>query len=91
MNKTLTIDQITPQNIELLSEEEIYDVLNIVIRSLPKEQRSEYVNILKQKFDFRSISPTKNYLRKDMIMYGYKFFDIPNNNQLIMGIKRKTT
>lgn len=90
MEKIASIKEITPENLCKLSREDVYDLLNTVVRGLPKEERSYYMDIIRTVFDFRSISPTKNYLRKDMIAYGYKFFPIPQNDKLIMGIKRKT-
>jgi hypothetical protein len=82
-------EEITIENVSKLSEEEVYNLLNTVIRNIPREKRSHYMNIVKTVYDFRSISPTKSYLKKDMMVYGYKFFSIPDNNELIMGIKRK--
>lgn len=86
------IENVTQLNNELiarLTEDEIYDLLDRVIRPLNAIERTRYMDLLRTRFDFRSIQQTKNYLRKDMEAYGYKFFKIPNNDNMIMGIKRK--
>jgi len=89
MEKITSIEELRPEEVEKLSEEEVHDLMYTLIIDLPKEKRSHYVDMLRVAFDLRSTSPTKSYLKRDMIFYGYKFFPIPNNDKLILGVKRK--
>lgn len=85
----VNIDGLKVEDIDKLSEEEVHHLMYTQIAKLPKDHRSRYMDMLRTTFDLRSISPVKRNLRKDMMLYGYKFFPIPNNNDLIIGIKRK--
>lgn len=90
MKKITSEEEITEQNIDNLTEEDAFDLIYTVINPLPAERRNVYVSLLKAKFDFRTIQAYKRTLKNDMILYGYKFFEHPNKECLIMGIKRKT-
>jgi hypothetical protein len=89
MEKTITLEALTLENVKALSEEEVSNMLNKDILELPKEKQAFYSNIIRTAFDFRSVSKKNRTLKGDMTMYGFKFFTIPNNNSYIMGIKRK--
>lgn len=89
MKKITVENEITAENINNLTEEEVFDLLNGVISSLPTERRNPYLKLLKTVFDFRTIQSYKRNLKKDMMLYGYKFFQNPNKEDLIVGIKRK--
>lgn len=89
MEKTISLEEITTENIFELSEKDVSDLLNKVICDLPKDSRSYYVNIISSAFEFRSISAKKPLLKEELGMYGFKFYAIPCNKKLIMGVKRK--
>jgi hypothetical protein len=91
MDKIISADQITLESLDNLSEDTVYELLNTIIKPLPVEVRSQYMSLIRKKFDIRTISSTKNNLKKDMILFGFKFFQIPNNENFIMGIKRQHT
>lgn len=86
----IPLEELTPENVVKLSEEDVSNLLNKVISDLPKERRAPYVAIISSFFEFRSISSRNRNLKGDLSIYGFKFFPIPYNNKLIMGIKRKT-
>jgi hypothetical protein len=90
MEKELTLDELTPENVTGLTEEEAFMLLNKVICELPREKRPYYENIISSAFEFRSISTKNKKLRGDLTMYGYAFFKIPHNDSLIMGMRRKS-
>jgi hypothetical protein len=89
MERISSADQITQENIRQLSESDIYQVMDKVIRPLSASTRSQYMNVIRSGFDIRSISASKKELKKDMVLYGFKFFNITNNVNLILGIKKK--
>lgn len=89
MGNKLSLEELTAENILALSEKEVSDLLTIDIHKLPKEERTYYVNLISKAFDFRSISAKNKKLKGDLGMFGFKFFPIPNDNNFIMGIKRK--
>lgn len=91
MEKITSIEELKPEDVGKLSEEDVHNLMYTLIIDLPKEKRSHYVDMLRVAFDLRSINLTKGYLKRDMMFYGYKFFPIPNNDKLIMGIKRKVS
>lgn len=89
MERISSADQITPENIRQLSESDVYQLMDEVLRSLASSTRSQCMNVIKSVFDIRSISPSKKSLKKDMVLYGFKFFTIPNNSNMILGIKKR--
>jgi len=89
-SKVISLYGLTMENVRELSEEDISYLLNRLVSDLPKEKRAKYVNIIGTAFDFRSIGMNNYSLKGDMTISGYKFFPIPYNNKLIMGVKRKS-
>ncbi|MDL2213477.1 hypothetical protein LJC72_01320 [Bacteroides sp. OttesenSCG-928-D19] len=89
-SKVVELCEVTQENVHNFTEEEISLLLNKLVSDLPREQRAPYVQIINTAFDFRSISAKSNGLKKDLEMYGYKFFPIPANKKLVMGVRRKT-
>lgn len=89
MEKKISLEELTPENVLELSEEDVSNLLIKVVEDLPKEKRSQYVNIISSAFEFRSISTKNRNLKGDLTYFGFKFFAIPYNKNLIMGIKRK--
>jgi hypothetical protein len=87
--EVISLEQLSTENVLKLSEEDVSNLLNKIISDLPKERRSNYVSILNSAFEFRSISAKSRTLKGDLSLYGFKFFSIPYNNRLIMGVKRK--
>ncbi|MBB4036193.1 hypothetical protein GGR21_002094 [Dysgonomonas hofstadii] len=81
--------ELTMDNVYDLSEENVSYLLNKLISDLPREKRPPYVNIISKAFDFRSIGSSNHTLKSDLMISGYKFFPIPYNNKLIMGVRRK--
>ena len=88
MGKTISLEELSPENIMELSEEDAFVLLNI-ISDLPKEKQSYYENIITTTFEFRSISSSSRNLKGDLSMFGFKFFENPSNKKLLMGIRRK--
>lgn len=87
----IPLEELTPENVVKLSEEDVSNLLNKVISDLPKERRAPYVAVISSVFEFRSISSKNRSLKGDLSIYGFKFFPIPYNPKLIMGIKRKSS
>jgi len=87
--KTISLKELSLQNVKDLSEENVFDILFQLIKDYPKAERAYYTDILTKVFDFRSIHATNNNLKKEMSRSGYKFFNIPYNNKLIMAIRNK--
>lgn len=88
-SKNITLDELTSKNVNDLTEENVFYLLNTLICEFPREERPQYVNIISTAFDFRSIGSGNRTLKNDLEMSGYKFFQIPYNKKLIMGVKRK--
>ncbi len=86
----MSLDELTPETVSKLSEEDVSGLLNKITSDLPKERRSEYVNIINTAFEFRSISAKSRSLKGDLAIYGFKFFPIPFNDKVLMGIKGKS-
>lgn len=87
--KVISLNDLTLENVSNLSEEDISYLLNRLVSDLPREKRLPYANIISTVFDFRSIGVTNHILKNDLTISGYKFFPIPYNNKLIMGVRRK--
>jgi len=85
----ISLEELTPEKVLKLSEEDVSKLLSKIVSDLPKEKRSGYVNIINTAFEFRSISSKSRSLKGDLSLYGFKFFSIPYNNKLIMGVKRR--
>jgi hypothetical protein len=90
MENKIVLEKLTQENVLELSEEDVSGLLIKTIIDLPKDKRSYYVKIINTAFEFRSISSKNRNLKGDLTIFGYKFFPIPNNKSLIMGIKRKS-
>lgn len=89
MKEITSENEITEENINELTEEEAFNLIYTTISPLPPEKRTIYVDLLKKRFDFRTIQSQKYMLKKDMMLCGYKFFNHPNKENFIMGVKRK--
>ncbi len=89
MEKEISLEELSFENVTALSEEDAFNLLMKVIFDAPKEKRQNYENIIGSIFEFRSISAKNRNLKGDLSMYGFKFFSIPANNKLIMGLRRR--
>jgi hypothetical protein len=87
--KVVSLNNLTMDNVRDLSEEDISYLLNKLISDLPKDRRPPYVEIISSTFDFRSIGASNQTLKGDLSISGYKFFQIPYNNKLVMGVRKK--
>ena len=87
--RIISLEELTLEKVLKLSEEDVSKLLSKIVSDLPKEKRSGYVNIINTAFEFRSISSKSRSLKGDLSLYGFKFFSIPYNNKLIMGVKRR--
>ena len=87
--KVFSFSDLTTENVSYLSEENVSILLNKLISDLPRARRPPYVEIINSAFDFRSIGISSHTLKSDLSTSGYKFFPIPYNNKLIMGVRRK--
>jgi len=90
MGKSISLEQLTMENVRELSEKEVSEMLNRLISDYPKSLRPQYTDILSSTFDFRSISSHKSDLKDKMVRSGYKFFPIPYNSKLVMAVKNKS-
>lgn len=88
-NKTISFNELNLENVDNLSEEQVSNLLNKLVSELPRDRCGPYTNILSKAFDFRSIGSNNHALKGDLAISGFKFFPIPYNNKLIMGVKRK--
>lgn len=87
--KIISFDQQRIDNVKNLEEEEKATLLNQLISDLPREKRLPYKQILSIVFEFRSISSKSSDLKRELIIAGYKFYPIPYNSKLVLGIKTK--
>jgi hypothetical protein len=85
----ISLEELTLEKVLKLSEEDVSKLLSKIVSDLPKEKRPGYVNIINTAFEFRSISSKSRSLKGDLSLYGFKFFSIPYNKKLIMGVKRR--
>jgi hypothetical protein len=91
MEKKISLEELTLENVLELSEEDVSDLLiEEATSDMPKEKKSYYVGIISNVFDFRSISAKNRGLKGDLSYFGFKFFTIPDNKMYIRGIRRKT-
>lgn len=89
MEHNISLNTLTQDTVTLMSEEEASVVLTKLVYELPREERTKYVNLVSTAFEFRSISAKNRSLRGDLSLFGFKFFPAQNDQNMLIGIKRK--
>jgi hypothetical protein len=90
MENRIFIEELTKENVELLTEEQAAEVISEIGIEQDKDKRSRLMKIVETAFKLRTISARNRNLKADQAFFGYKFFPAVENNVYARVIRRKT-
>ncbi|MGE0076688.1 MAG: hypothetical protein AB7S48_02410 [Bacteroidales bacterium] len=87
--KLTNLDELTPANVWDISEEEAFELMQLILNGVEKEKKSQLLKIIESAFEFRTISTKRRDLKQSLILLGFKFFKPNDNSNMITGIFKK--
>lgn len=86
----ISLTNLTEEDVWNLSEEEAFDLLEMLKNTVDREQYLALTKLIGKAFDFRSISPKRRDLKQDLIKSGFKFFTPEQGiGNLLLGIYKR--